>query len=72
MPVISFGGGAGNYKVWLFYGYTLFNSNMLMLYTAHLSCTMFCGCYGGAHCQNWQIRHVDDSDNVVKSNVFVD
>jgi len=26
-------GGPGNYKVCLFYGYTLFNSNMWMLYS---------------------------------------
>jgi len=41
-------------------------------YTAILPCTMFCGCHGEAHCRNEHTRRVDDSDNVVESELCED
>jgi len=41
-------------------------------YTAILPCTMFCGCHGEAHCRNEHTRWVEDTDNVVESDLFED
>ena len=41
-------------------------------FTAHLSCTMFYGCHGEAHCRNDHTRWVDDCDNVVQGDLFED
>jgi len=51
---------------------TLCSTALCECCTAHLSCAMFCECYGQTHCQNKQIWQVFDGDNIVKSNLFDD